>query len=384
MASRSSWGKARKLKSGMYQASHLNPLGKRVNAPETFRTKKMAQVWLAEQQTLIAQGKWAPTQQSQTEMFKDFAERHIQLQTSGKGKALHGSTKALYTRLLNNDLKDFHELEVPSVTSKNVEEWWLGKSSSGKLTTASKAYKLLHATMNRALADGIISTNPCRVRGAHTATTGKDLYLPTVEEVGVLALTIVPELKAAIVLASYGGLRFGEWTALTREDVELIQSKDGSFFRVRVTKAFSKIGNRIELGDTKSKAGVREIDLSSQLTPLIAEHLISYAGQGKTGLLFTTSTNAPISHHYFIKRFNNAKTLTGLRELTPHALRHFGATEKVRLGINFADLRKWLGDSTNHAALGYVHAAPNQDSHLREMPISSMLFTNMEARLSAK
>jgi integrase len=199
--------------------------------------------------------------------------------------------------------------------------------------------------------------------------------------VGVLALTIVPELKAAIVLASYGGLRFGEWTALTRDDIELIQSEEGSFFRVRVTKAFSNIGNRIELGDTKSKAGVREIDLSSQLTPIIAEHLISYAGHGETGLLFNLRNNEPISHHYFIKRFNNAKVRTGLVELTPHALRHFGATEKVRLGINFADLRKWLGDSTNHAALGYVHAAPNHDSHLREMPISTSLFNNKEAEL---
>jgi integrase len=378
MASRSSWGKARKLKSGKYQASHLNPVGKRVNAPETFQTKKMAQLWLAEQQTLMAQGKWAPTQQIRVDLFKDFAERHIELQTSSKGKSLHGSTKALYKRLLNNDLTNFHALEVQSITSKHVEEWWLEKSSSGKLTTASKAYKLLHATLNRALADGLISTNPCRIRGAHTAVTGKELYLPSVQELGSLATSIAPELKAAIILASYGGLRFGEWTALTREDVELISTSEGAFFRIHVTKAYSKIGASVVLGETKSKNGVRSIDLSSQLTPIVAEHLLSFAGPSNTGLLFQKKLGQPITHDYFIKRFNKAASNAGISQLTPHALRHFGATEKVRLGINFADLRKWLGDSTNQAALGYVHAAQNHDSHYREMPVAESLLASRE------
>jgi integrase len=82
-----------------------------------------------------------------------------------------------------------------------------------------------------------------------------------------------------------------------------------------------------------------------------------------------------MSHDYFIRRFNHATALAAVSKLTPHALRHFGATQKVRLGMNFADLRKWLGDSTNQAALGYVHASKHQKAEFREMPISDSLLS---------
>jgi integrase len=160
--------------------------------------------------------------------------------------------------------------------------------------------------------------------------------------------------------------------------VELISNSEGAFFRIQVTKAYSKIGGSVVLGETKSKTGVRSIDLSSQLTPIVAEHLLSFAGPTNTGLLFQKRLGQPITHDYFIKRFNKAASIAGISQLTPHALRHFGATEKVRLGINFADLRKWLGDSTNQAALGYVHAAQNHDSHFREMPVAESLLVSRE------
>ena len=373
MASRSSWGKVRKLPSGRYQASHLDPEGRRLNAPHTFQNKKMAQVWLAEQQTSMAKGTWKAVAHIAPVLFLKAAERHIELQTTSRGKQLHGSTKALYRRLLRTQLADFHNKELRSITSNQAERWWRERTSTGKVTTASKAYKLFHAVMNRALIDGEIGSNPCRIRGAHTATTGKDLYVPSVEDVGNLVAGIAPEFKAAVVLASYGGLRFGEWSALTRQDLQMISDGDQSYFRVHVTKALSKIGSVLVLGPTKSAEGVRSIDLSSQLLPIISQHLSNFSQAGNSGLLFHDASGGYVSHDYFIRRFNKASALAGIPQVTPHALRHFGATQKVRLGINFADLRKWLGDSTNQAALGYVHAAKNQEAQFREMPVSESL-----------
>ena len=373
MASKSSWGKLRKLPSGNYQASHLNPNGERENAPHTFITKRQAQTWLAEQQTLIAQGKWKKSASYRSGDFESFALRHIEMQTSGKGKQLHGSTQGLYRRLLDLHLKEFHSKEIATITGQQIERWWRERISTGKVTTASKAYKLLHAVMNRALVDGLIATNPCRIRGAHTASTGKELYIPSIDEVGDLVDAICPEFKAAIVLASYGGLRFGEWSALTREDLELVFEQDATFFRVHITKALSKINNVPTLGATKSVDGVRVIDLSSQLSPLLSKHLLAYTAPSAKGLLFEKPAGGYISHDYFITRFDNAAALAGFPKLTPHALRHFGATLKVRLGMNFADLRKWLGDSTNQAALGYVHAAQTQPSKFREMPMAESI-----------
>jgi integrase len=337
----------------------------------------MAQVWLAEQQTLLAKGEWSQKREQTPVLFKGFAESHIDLQTTSKGKPLHGSTKALYARLLNNDLGEFHGTEIKAISGQQIDQWWKRKTSTGKLTTASKAYKLLHAVLNRALVEGKISSNPCRVRGAHTATTGKELYVPSVEEVGALVSASPTELKAALLIASYGGLRFGEWSALSRQDLEIISDSGQTFFRVHVTKAYSRIGKSTVLGPTKSADGVRTVDMSSQLTAILSQHLLAHSAPAADGPLFLKPNGDAMSHDYFIRRFNKAAALAGLSKLTPHALRHFGATQKVRLGMNFADLRKWLGDSTNQAALGYVHASHHQQAQFREMPVSDSLLNQV-------
>lgn len=373
MASKSSWGKTRKLPSGKFQASHLNPDGIRVNAPHTFRTKTLAQVWLAEQQTLMAQGKWTSKVSKVETNFKDFALKHFELQTNSKGKSLHGSTKVLYQRLLENHLEDFHSLSLPEINSQYVEKWWIEKTKTRKITTAAKAYKVLHSVLNRALLDGLIDTNPCRIRGAHTANTGKELYVPTVDEVGILISNMMPKFQAAVVLAGYGGLRYGEWSALTRKDIEIVSDGTSKFLRIHVTKAISKIDRDLVPGTTKSASGVREIDLSSLLTPIISKHLLEHTEPGSDGLLFPGTNGGYLRHDVFIKQFNKAARISNIPQITPHALRHFGATQKVNLGMNFADLQKWLGDSTSQAALGYVHASQTQIALFREMPISESL-----------
>jgi integrase len=339
-------------------------------------------MWLAEQQTLMASGKWSGKATVQLVEFRTFALHHIEIQTSSRGKNLHGATQSLYRRLLDLHLREFHSKEISTISSQQIERWWQNLLASGKVTTASKAYKLLHAVMNRALVDGLVGTNPCRVRGAHTASTGKALYVPTMEEVGALIDAIQPEFKAAIVLASYGGLRFGEWSALTRDDLELVSDSQGRYFRVHVTKALSKIDNLVTLGTTKSEDGVRVIDLGTQLTPILSMHLLAHTSSSKNGLLFEKPNGGYIGHEFFINRFNKAVALAGFPNLTPHALRHFGATMKVRLGMNFADLRMWLGDSTNQAALGYVHAAQTQSSRFREMPVPEQVLRINQERIT--
>jgi hypothetical protein len=84
MATRSSWGKIRKLPSGYYQASHLTPERKRATAPNTFSTRKAASAWLAQQRTLIEQGKWVGVAKPNGG-FLGYALHHIEIQTSTKG-----------------------------------------------------------------------------------------------------------------------------------------------------------------------------------------------------------------------------------------------------------------------------------------------------------
>lgn len=52
------FGAVRKLPSGRYQASYLDPSGTRRTAPETFTAKMDADAWLAMQRAAIESGSW--------------------------------------------------------------------------------------------------------------------------------------------------------------------------------------------------------------------------------------------------------------------------------------------------------------------------------------
>ncbi|MEY9969541.1 hypothetical protein ABIA33_007630 [Streptacidiphilus sp. MAP12-16] len=58
MAKKRPFGRVRKLPSMRYQARYLGPDGIDRPAPETFRTKRDADDWLAQKQTEIGQGEW--------------------------------------------------------------------------------------------------------------------------------------------------------------------------------------------------------------------------------------------------------------------------------------------------------------------------------------
>ena len=52
------FGWVRKLPSGRYQASYLGPDSQRRTAPDTFETKKAAEVFLVKVENLIMEGQW--------------------------------------------------------------------------------------------------------------------------------------------------------------------------------------------------------------------------------------------------------------------------------------------------------------------------------------
>jgi integrase len=164
--------------------------------------------------TAIADGKWEPVVQRDANSeivpnFKEFALRHISLQTNRRGELLRESTKSVYRRTLITHLKSFHSKPINLVSKAKIQEWYADLVATGKRTTASKAYKLLSAVMKRAADDGYISANPCSIRGAHSATTGKTVSIPTSAEVVSIANAIKPEFRNLVMLAAYGGFRFG-------------------------------------------------------------------------------------------------------------------------------------------------------------------------------
>ena len=369
------FGFVRKLPSGRFQASYVGPDSNRYNAPDTFKTKTDARDWLAVERSMILASTWVSPNVSKAAMlaaeeleakvalpvFKDYAERHIEVQTNHYGELLRESTKALYKRLLNTKLGQFHELTLDQIKSSDITDWWASSTKSGERTSASKAYKLLSAVLKRAVDESHLTTNPCKVKGAQTATSGRVVTFPTPEQVVQISEHINPRYRELVRIKAYSGLRFGEITELRRKDLNkvLIGSANGDFiacYEISVERAVTLVGTTHVVDAPKSRAGKRVIVVSSYVTPVIDSVLAAIDPDPET-LLFPAAEGGHQRHDVFMNSWNPALKRAGLEDsgFTPHSLRHFAGSEFAKTGANVAEIKDWLGDSSTSAVMRYVH-----------------------------
>jgi hypothetical protein len=62
-------------------------------------------------------------------------------------------------------------MPIDTITPSVVRTWW-SRLPADKPTVRARSYALLKAVMNTAVADEVIHSNPCRIRGA-TARSGQ-------------------------------------------------------------------------------------------------------------------------------------------------------------------------------------------------------------------
>jgi integrase len=368
--SKRSFGHIRKLPSGKHQASYTSPRGVRLNAPHTFLTRGDASAWLSAQEVQISSGKWSPATSEATQIekkstdFRTFVERHITLQTNADGSLLRESTKNLYRRLLRVNLKAFHLTSVEEISAAQVSEWWAGAISRGKKTSASKAYKLLSSAMRRAISEKLIAANPCNVKGAHSASSGKKIGTPTMEEVVLIAQKINPRYSRMVILMAFGGFRFSEVTELRRNDVRRTVVNKQECYVFSIERAVTLVGTEIGKGfhhvdKPKSEAGSREVVVSAMLTRMIDE-ILSDTGESGDSLLFPAASDSRkhLRHDVFMNSWRPALKRAGIApgKYAPHCLRHFAGSHLHLAGANIPELKEWLGDKSTAAVMRYVHA----------------------------
>ena len=83
---------------------------------------------------------------------------------------------------------------------------------------AAKAYRVLRAILNTAVADELLGRNPCTIRGGGTEDARER---PMLRHATVLrlAVSIDPRLRCLVLLGGFAGLRTGELLGLQRHDV---------------------------------------------------------------------------------------------------------------------------------------------------------------------
>jgi integrase len=372
----SKFGYVRKLGTYKFQAQYTYK-GKTYYSKGIFGTKTEASNWLTMEQSFILQGTWSDPKKptalnTESPKFGEYALQHIDLQNNAQGKGLKPSTKAKYLDLLRNQLKQFQAVPVNEITKFDVDKWWAGIRNSGKLTSGSKAYKLMHAVMGRAIGDGIIASNPCQIKGAQNASSKKPLFTPSMEQVASLAEDINPRFRTLIYVCAYGGLRFGEVTALTRKDFKIIQFEDKKYFEISVTDGVTFVEKKFIVGTPKSEKGVREVLLNANLTSLVANHLEGMGDKSPNALVFPAANGHFLRNDVLAKAIKASHKRLGVevKGFTPHSLRRAGATELQNNGANIAEVQEFLGDASPAAALSYVKTTTRKRQLIDQMNVT--------------
>ena len=89
--------------------------------------------------------------------------------------------------------------------------------------------------------------------------------------------------RALLLVLAFGGLRFGEATALRRSDVLPAG-------RLRVERSVRRVGGRWVVGDPKTDAGHRTVTLPAAIVALLEDHLEKHVPASPEALLFANSS----------------------------------------------------------------------------------------------
>ncbi len=221
--------------------------------------------------------------------------------------------------------------QLGKLTPGDVRSWYATLSAKvpGR---ARKAYRLLRAILNTAVADEIIVRNPCRVRGAGQDRSA-ERPIATVAEVAALADAVDQRLRALVLLAGWCGLRRAELLALRRRDVDVLHTT------VRVERSMhTRRDNSIVIGPPKTDAGRRTVAIPPHIVADLEHHLGTYVAADADSLLFTERAGGPLRLYTVERAWRKARTAVGVEQLRLHDLRHTGNTLAAATGASTKEL----------------------------------------------
>lgn len=419
------FGSVRKLNSGRYQVRYIDKNGIRRTArtnddrPLTFTTQREAKTYLLHLESDMRRGYTDGDQSKGSELLRDRIEIYLSGARLTPGE-LRESTKKLYRGLADDLLLKpidgfcIGDLPIKAITKADVRRWhfaceklkrtgsrelkirvedarlWAQKSgievkATGNLpqrvmnawkeagapimkphskipsgeTRIAQAYRLLRAVLNVAVDEELIPANPCRIRGADKAKS-RERQVASIEELGELAAAVPDRYRAAVLMAAFTSLRSGELFGLQRKHINLLRQE------IKIEQQLiGEIDGSPTFGLPKTESSLRTVSIPSELLSVIEEHLNRFAGTNPDSLIFTTRNGTPITNARKTW-WHTARRKVGLPDLAWHDLRHTGQTCIANRGATVRDIQRRAGQSSERAALLYLHGSTDRDRKIAE------------------
>ena len=293
-------------------------------------------------------------------------------------RTLRPGTQALYrSQLRRHLLPTFGDTELDAISPADVRRWYAGRIETGLSTvTVAKQYRLLRAILSTAVDDGLISTNPCQIRGGGIERS-PERTIPTIADVSALADGLPAELRAVPWIAALAGLRKGEILALARRHIDI----EGA--RISVTRSLQEVtGQGAVLSPTKSTSGVRVVAIPQRLVDILEAHLADHVKPDPDALLFTNTYGREVRASLWTPAWDTAREEAGV-DVRLHDLRHLAGTLTAQAGATLREIMDRLGHSSPQAAMRYQHVALERNERIARA-IDDLLDAEEERRRGAR
>jgi integrase len=269
------FGAIRRLPSGRYQVRYRTLDGRDVTAPTTFATKADAGRYLAKVEADRLRGEWADPRLGRT-TFGEWADRWLDSTMN-----LRANTKAGYRTILRQHLRPaFQSYPLASIDVLAIRTWLARLEAEGVgQATRAKAYRLLARILGAAVEARYLAVNPCSIRGAASDGTS-EMQIATVEQVAAIAEQLPGRYRALVLVAAFGGLRWGELVGLRRKRIDLERGT------VTVAEQLVEVNGAFSVGPPKSLAGRRIVTLPAAVVEALAEHLDNYTPKSPDAFVF--------------------------------------------------------------------------------------------------
>lgn len=274
-----------------------------------------------------------------------------------RGSALDlrvSSLSRLESTVATHVLPEFGDLPLSGISHNDVQKWVARLRASGlSASSVRKAAFALQRIMAAAVADRRLTMNPADGLRLPVEERGEQRFL-TVEQVATLADVMAVQysrchgpdasghrFRVLVLLAAYGGLRFGELGALRRRHVDLMRG------RVSVSETLLDVDGRLTFGPPKSRNGIRTVPLPSRIAAELGEHIAAYCAEDAAALVFTNTAGQPLRRAGFRRSWwIPAVQSAGLDGLRFHDLRHTFVSLCAAAGIDLGEISKRAGHSS--------------------------------------
>ncbi|WP_439623426.1 tyrosine-type recombinase/integrase [Gemmata sp.] len=237
-----------------------------------------------------------------------------------------------------------------ALTVAQVTKLWADLSRAKvKAGTVKKCSEVFATALEVAVSEGKIATAPTGGAARPRVIRGEVEVFSDDEVRKLLAAAAGDRLEALFALAAGTGAREGELLALEPADFDLPAGT------VRIVKMLDYRDGQFAIQPTKSKSGVRAIDLPAFALDPVRRHLV---GRG-SGPCFTTAEGTYIARTNFIRRdWRGLTTRAGVPYRKFHTLRHTHASRLLADGVDPAEVARRIGDRIETVMRVYAHWVP--------------------------